>query len=585
MIKAARLRFRRIGASAAAILAAAGMVSCAQGDGDAAIADTILTNARVYTVEADQPWAEAVAVAGGKILAVGDAAAVAAHRGKDTQVVDLSGRLVMPAFGDAHVHPVFGGMAYSRCSLHDGKTLEDYQRIIAGCLEAHPGDGAVYGVGWQDALFPPNGVPRKEILDEVTTERALIFESVGGHSYWVNSKTLELAGIDKDTPDPANGKIDRDENGEPVGGLQEAATELVSGFIPKPTQEELQQSILYTAKLFNSLGITAWRDAGIDLSADGASETMAAYRAVKDRGELTVHVALDLRWANDRGLEQIPTILDAAKRAVGWGLEAKSVKFYVDGVIPQQTAAMIEPYEGTQERGPLQIEPDILSEAVTRLGAEGVQSHVHAIGDRATRVGLDAFEQAKKENGDALRPLISHLNVIDPADQPRFGELGAIAVFQPTWSSNYPYMDLAKQAIGPVRSGYIYPAKGVLKGGGMLAYGADWPVATADPLWGLQVAVTRVNYQEPDSEPLLPDEAVTLEEAIRAHTLDVAYANRMEDVTGSIAPGKSADLIVLDANIFELPAAEIGGAGVILTLFEGEPVYGSLGQFDPEADQ
>ena len=491
----------------------------------------------------------------------------------------------MPAFGDAHVHPVFGGMAYSRCSLHDGKTIEDYQRIIAGCLEAHPGDGPVYGVGWQDALFPPNGVPDKEALDAVSTERALIFESVGGHSYWVNSKTLELAGIDKNTPDPANGKIDRDENGEPVGGLQEAATELVSGFIPKPTAEEIEGSIVYTAKLFNSLGITAWRDAGIDLAADGASETMAAYKAVKDRGDLTVHVSLDLKWANDRGLDQIPTILDAVKRAEEWGVEARSVKFYVDGVIPQRTAAMIEPYEGTDERGPLQIDPNVLADAVALLDAEGVQSHVHAIGDRATRIALDAFEQAKTKNGSALRPLISHLNVIDPADQPRFGELGAIAVFQPTWSSNYPYMDLAKQAIGPVRSGYIYPANSVLKGGGMLAYGADWPVATADPLLGLQVAVTRVNYQEPDSEPLLPDEAVTLEEAIRAHTLDVAYANRMEDVTGSIAPGKSADLIVLDADIFDLPAMEIGGADVILTLFEGVPVYGTLDQFDAGADQ
>ncbi len=570
---------RQIGAIALTLLGVLAIASCAK-RATAAKADIILANAKVYTVETRQPWAAAVAVGGGKIIAVGEADDVAALRGGNTRVIDLGGRLVMPAFGDAHVHPVFGGMAYSRCSLHDGKTIEDYQRIIAACLEAHPGDGPVYGVGWQDALFPPNGVPPKEILDAVTTERALIFESVGGHSFWVNSKTLELAGIDKDTPDPANGKIDRDESGEPVGGLQESAMELVGAFIPKPTAEEIQQSIIYTAKLFNSLGITNWRDAGIDLAADGTSETMAAYKAVKDRGELTVHVRLDLKWANDRSLDQIPTILDAASRAETWGLDAKSVKFYVDGVIPQRTAAMIEPYEGSDERGPVQIEPAVLAEAVTQLAAKGIQPHVHAIGDRATRLGLDAFEQAKTENGSALRPLISHLNVIDPEDQPRFGELGAIAVFQPTWSSNYPYMELTKQAIGPERSNYIYPAKGVLDGGGMIAYGADWPVATPDPLWGLQVAVTRVNYQEPDTAPLLPEEAVTLEEAIRAHTLDVAYANRMEDVTGSIAPGKYADLIVLDADIFDLPPAEIGSADVILTLFEGVAVYGTLEQFE-----
>ncbi|MCK5748184.1 MAG: amidohydrolase family protein, partial [Oricola sp.] len=242
-------------------------------------------------------------------------------------------------------------------------------------------------------------------------------------------------------------------------------------------------------------------------------------------------------------------------------------------------AAMIHSYERSDERGSLQIEPEVLAEAVKELTAKGIQPHVHAIGDRATRIGLDAFEQAKLQNGSALRPLISHLNVIDPEDQPRFGDLGAIAVFQPTWSSNYPYMDLTKQAIGQERSNYIYPAKGVLNGGGMLAYGADWPVATPDPLWGLQVAVTRVNYQEPDTTPLLPEEAVTLEEAVRAHTLDVAYANRMEDVTGSISPGKYADIIVLDEDIFSVPATEIGRADVILTLFEGEAVYGTLEQF------
>lgn len=579
---------RELRSGSFAILLFVGAVGCGSDGAPVKAADLIFTNGRVYTVQEDQPWAEAVAISDGKIIAAGASEVIAGLQGSNTRIIDLNGRLVLPAFGDAHVHPVFGGMAYSRCSLHDGKTIEDYLRIIAGCLEDHPGDGPVYGVGWQDALFPPNGVPRKEILDAVTTERALIFESVGGHSFWVNSKTLELAGIDRDTPDPVNGKIDRDENGEPIGGLQEAAMELVSVFIPKPTQDEIQHSILYTAKLFNSLGITSWRDAGIDLAADGSSDTLAAYKAVKDRGELTVHVSLDFKWANDRwagegALDQIPTILEASKRAESWGLKAKSVKFYLDGVIPQRTAAMIEPYEGGGDNyGPLQIDPGVLALAVTKLGAEGIQSHIHAIGDRATRIALDAFEDAKTKNGSALRPLISHLNVIDPRDQPRFGELGAIAVFQPTWGSNYPYMDLTKQAIGPIRSDYIYPGNSVLKSGGILAYGADWPVATADPLLGLQVAVTRVNYLEPESEPLLPDEAVTLEEAVRAHTLGVAYANRMEDITGSIAPGKSADLIVLGADIFELPATEIGGADVILTLFEGKAVYGSLDQFEAE---
>lgn len=577
------VRSPRFGISCARLLSiifVATVSACVEREDSVVAADVIFTNARVYTAEPEMLWAGAVAVAGGKIVAIGESSDMRALQSSETHMVDLGGRLVLPAFGDAHVHPVFGGMAFSRCSLHEGQSIEDYQRIITECVAAEPGDGPVYGVGWEDALFPPNGVPRKEALDAVTTERALIFESVGGHTYWVNSKALELAGIDRNTPDPVNGKIDRDENGEPVGGLQESAMNLVGDLIPKPTAEDIEDSIVYTARLFNSLGITSWRDAGIDLASDGTSETMAAYNAVKERGNLTVHVSLDFRWANERSLEQIPVILDAAKRAAELGLDARSVKFYVDGVIPQRTAAMIAPYDGTDEYGPLQIDPDVLAQAVTRLGAVGIQSHVHAIGDRATRVGLDAFEQAKAQNDSAVRPLISHLNVIDPEDQPRFGALGAIAVFQPTWSSNYPYMDLTKQAIGPLRSTYIYPANGVVKGGGMVAYGADWPVATADPLLGLQVAVTRVNYQEPGSAPLLPDEALTLEEAVRAHTINVAYANRREDITGSIALGKSADLIVLDKDIFELPATEIGSAKVLLTLFRGEAVYGRLEELE-----
>lgn len=564
-------------------LGAGGLASCAGSSAGSAVdpADLLFTNAKVYTVDETQPWAEAVAVDEGRIVAVGAASDLADYAGADTKMIDLGGRLLMPAFGDAHVHPIFGGMAYSSCSLHEDDTLEEYQATIAGCIEETPGDGPIYGVGWEDSLFPPNGVPRKEVLDEVSTDRPLIFESVGGHSMWVNSKTLELAGIDAETPDPANGHIDRDpETGEPVGGLQERAADLVNDFIPAPGPEEMKRAILYVADKFNALGITNWHDAGIDLAPDGTSETLAAYKAAMDEGGLTSHVTVAFRWANDRSVEQIPTILEAVERAESWGIDAHAVKFYVDGVIPQMTAAMIEPYAGAPaKRGLLQIPPDTLKQAVTELGENGIQPHVHAIGDLATRVALDAFEVAKEENASARRPMLSHLNVIDPADQVRFGEVDGIAVFQPTWASNYPYMDLTKQAIGPRRSQSIYPAHSVLKDGGMLAYGADWPVATADPLLGLEVAVTRINYEEPGSEPLLPEEGVSLEAAVKAHTLNVAYANRNEDITGSIMVGKSADLVVLDKNIFDLEPEDISEAEVVLTVFEGVAVHGSLDQF------
>lgn len=541
-------------------------------------ADLVLVNARVYTVDDKHPWAEAVAISDGKIVAVGSKASVASYLKSGAKVIDLGGRLVLPAFGDAHVHPVFGGMAFTRCSLHGGRSIEDYQKTITGCLASHPGKGTVYGVGWEDSQFPPNGVPRKEVLDAVSTDRALVFESVGGHSFWLNSKALELAGITRDTPNPVNGEINRDpKTGEAVGALQESAMGLAEPLIPKPTAKELEDSILYTERLFNAWGLTNWHDAGIDLSADGSSETMAAYKALQDRGALSTHVTLAFKWDNSRGLEQVQTIIAASRRAEQQGLRAKTVKFYVDGVIPQQTAAMIEPYEGTTGRGALQIAPEALKAAVTQVGAAGFQPYVHAIGDGAVRAGLDAFEAAIKTNGSLDRPMITHLNVVDPQDQPRFGKLGVIAQFQPTWSSNYPYMDLTKQAIGPKRSGYIYPTGSILRGGGVVAFGADWPVDTANPLLGLQVAVTRVNYEATDTPPLLADEAITLSQAVKAHTLDAAMANGVADLTGSIKTGKSADLVVLDQDIFKLEPMQIGKTKVLLTLFKGAAVYGELG--------
>ncbi len=558
----------------------ASTAGCARQAYDRVPADLIFTNAHVYTVETDQPWAEAIAIRGGKVIAIGSSADIEKLRGENSRTVNLDGRLLMPAFGDAHNHPVFGGTAYSRCPLYDGDTIEDYQRIIAKCVESSPGDGTIYGVGWEDSLFPPNGVPHKKWLDAVSTERALIFKSVGGHSYWTNSKALEKAGISKDTPDPVNGLINRDaKTGEPIGALQESARDLVENLIPAPSAADVQQAIIYAAKHFNSLGITSWHDAGIDLAEDGSSVTLDAYKAVKDRGALSTHVTLAFKWDNSRKLEQIPTLLTATNQAREWGFDASYVKFYLDGVIPQMTAAMIEPYEHSHERGPLQIEPDVLSAAVTQLDAQDIHAHVHAIGDRATRVALDAFAASRATNSRTNRPMISHMNVIDPADQRRFGELGVIAVFQPTWAANYPYMDLTKQVIGPVRSTYIYPTKSVKQNGALIAYGADWPVATANPILGLQTAVTRIDFKDMSGEPLLPDEVISLENAVRAHTINVAYANGLEDVTGSIKVGKSADLIVLDQNIFTLAPTEISKAKVVLTLFKGEPVFGGLDGF------
>jgi len=545
----------------------------------AARADLIFTNARIYTVDESRPWAESVAIRDGKIVAVGSNAEVIGRKGRKTKVIDLAGRMLMPAFGDAHVHPVFGGMSRSRCSLHEGANLAQYQAIIAGCMEKAPGTGVIYGAGWSDGLFPPHGRPDKKLLDAVSKDRPLIFLSVGGHSLWLNSKALSLAGISAATPDPVNGKIDRDPaTGEPSGSLQEAAMELVDAYVPKPTSAEMQSAIVYVAGLLNGLGITSWEDAGIEMAPNGDSATLDAYKAVLDRGALTGHVSIALKWDNARSVEQIPALIAASARARRLGLSARTVKFYVDGVIPQHTAFMLAPYENAgTDRGAAQIPAAILNRAVSGLDAHGIQAHVHAIGDGAVREALDAFEHALNRNGGkGHRPMISHMNVVDPSDQPRFGALGAIAVFQPTWASNYEYMDLTKRAVGPERSKAIYPANSIARAGGRLAYGSDWPVGPVNPLEGLEVAVTRRINGDAQAEPLLPSEGVTLAQAVKAYTLNVAYANRMDKITGSIAVGKSADLIVLDENIFELPVQRIAKAKVLVTLFKGKPVFGTL---------
>jgi predicted amidohydrolase YtcJ len=561
--------------SAALLPILAILAGCAPVRPQAVSADLILTNARVYTVDEATPWAEAVAIKDGKILAVGSRADIAARQGAATRVVDMGGRFVMPAFGDAHAHPIFGGMSHARCALHAGKTLDDYRRIIAECVAKTPGTGTIFGSGWNQTLFPPKGIPNKALLDSVSTERALIFES-DGHTLWVNSKALELAKITRDTPDPKNGTIDRDASGEPVGALEESAMALVEPLVPPPSAADLEGAITYAVKLFNSMGITSWHDAAVEWDKGGTSKALDAYQAVRDRGALTMHTVMDLRWNNDRGIEQLPEILKLSARAKEIGLTANGVKFFIDGVIPQQTAAMLAPYEGTTVKGATQIALAPLAEAVTKLDALGMQSHFHAIGDAGVRQALDAVEAARKQDGVRdTRPIMSHMNVIDPADQPRFGKLDITAIFQPLWACDEPYMRLTMERIGPLRSGYIYPANSILKAGGRLAYGADWSVASANPFEGLEVAVTRVGPGEA-LPPLIASERVTLAQAIRAYTLNVAYVNHLDQQTGSIVAGKSADLIVVDRDLFGIPATDIHNAKVMLTLFRGRAVFGSL---------
>ncbi len=544
-------------------------------------ADLVFTNGKIYTVDDEVPWAAAIAIGDGRIQAVGDVDVVAARIGAATTVVDLRGRLVLPSFGDAHVHPVLGGISFSQCSIHDGTSVADYLATVADCIEETPGNGVVFGRGWGPGLFPPNGIPHKSLLDEIAPDRPVILKSTGGHSIWLNSKALELAGITDDTPDPPNGRIDRDsETGEAIGGLQEAAMDLVATHIPSPTSTQLEDAIAYTVEHFNQLGITNWLDAGVEVFADGSSPTIDAYKTVQHDGRLNMNVTVSLKWENDRGNEQINTLIAAAKHAAESGIRADSVKFYLDGVLVQRTAAVLHPYMGTtDEYGELQIPTDQLADAVAELDAQDFQIFIHALGDRAVRKALDAIEESQWNGAEAdPRHLIAHLSLIDPADQPRFGELNVAANFQPLWACDHAYMRLTAEQVGEIRMRHTYPANSVLSAGGRLAYGADWPVASANPFEGLEVAVSRREPGMPDTDPLYEHEGVTLEEAIRGYTIEVARVTDLAEETGSLSVGKSADLIVVDQDIFSVPTHEISRTSVLLTLFRGRAVHGELAQ-------
>ena len=565
------------------LICAGSVASCASPDEpqESAAADIVLSNGKIYTVDEGTPWAQAIAIKDGRIQAVSADSDLSDRIGSDTRLVDLAGRLVLPSFGDAHVHPILGGISFAQCSMHDDSSVEDYLATVVTCLEETPGDDVIYGRGWGPGMFPPDGIPHKLLLDELAPDRPVILSSTGGHSLWLNSKALELAGITKDTPDPKNGRIDRDPlTGEPIGGLQESAMDLVAAFIPAPTAEQMEDAIVYAAEHFNSLGITNWLDAGIEVMPDGSSRTIDAYSAVQRDGRLNMRVSLALKWENERTNDQIDSLIAAAERARELGINAHSIKFYIDGVLVQHTAAVLEPYIGTDgNRGELQIPQDDFKAAVAAFDGRDFQIYVHALGDRAVREALNAIEASREKNGETGgHHILAHLSLVDPEDQPRFGELDVAANFQPLWACDHDYMRLTAEQVGEARMRHTYPANSILQSGGRLAYGADWPVASANPFEGLEVAVTRREPGMPDTNPLLEHESVTLEEAIKAYTIEVAHVTKLAEETGSLTAGKSADLIIVDQDIFSIPAHEISKTDVLLTLFRGRAVHGDWSQ-------
>ncbi|HJS27939.1 MAG TPA: amidohydrolase family protein [Actinomycetota bacterium] len=550
---------------------------------DPAQADLLFVNGTIHAPEVTgRSRPEAVAVKDGRIAAVGADADLREGAGPRTEIVDLGGRMLIPGFQDAHVHPPASGLEMLRCNLSDVYTLDEYERIIAAYADAHPDRGWIDGGGWSMDLFP-GGNPGRDFLDRVVPDRPVFLWSRDGHSGWVNSKALEVAGMSRDTPDPADGWIVRAANGEPAGALHEGAASLVERHVPKMSSRDWIEGLRIAQRHLHSLGITAWQDANV--GTDAGYPTFDPYLEAATSGELTARVIGALWWDRHRGLDQIDDLLALRERGVVGRFAATSVKIMQDGVIENFTAGVLEPYldaEGrpTDNVGKSFVDPEELKGAVTRLDAEGFQVHVHAIGERAVREALDAFEAARGANGpNDLRHHIAHIQVIHPDDVPRFASLGVVANAQPLWAVNEGQMEhLTKPFLGPERTTWQYPFGSLARAGAVVAMGSDWSVSSPDPVWGIHVAVNRTSppafpYGHASEEPFLPDERLDVPTALDGYTINSAYVNHLDATTGSIEVGKDADLVVLDRDLLSLPAGEVYSARVQLTMVAGERVF------------
>ena len=538
-------------------------------------ADLLFVDGPVFTADTVPSHATALAVGGGRILAVGGAE-VADLAGPRTEVVDLRGRLLLPGFQDAHVHAVMGGVELGQCDLTGTTDLGDYLARIDAYARANPGAAWIVGGGWSMESFP-GGVPSRGLLDAVVGDRPVYLTNRDHHGAWVNSRALALAGITADTPDPADGRIEREPGGAPSGGLQEGAMELVAALVPAATPAERLAGLLRAQRLLHALGVTAWQDAML-CATNGYHDISDAYRTAAGDGSLISTVVGALWWDRDRDAAQIPELV--AKRAafsVG-RLRCGSVKFMLDGVAENFTAAMTAPYRDgagrtTANSGLSFIDPVALRDYVTAVDALDFQAHFHALGDRAVREGLDAVAAARAANGPRdTRPHLAHLQVVHADDVPRFRELGATATIQALWATHEPQMDeLTLPFLDPVLAGRQYPFGDLHRAGATLAAGSDWPVSSPDPVRGIHVAVNRA-LPGGAAAPFLPAQRIGLATALRAYTSGSAFVNHLDD-TGSLRAGHQADLVVLDRDLFAGPPEAIADARVALTYIRGERVY------------
>ncbi len=541
-------------------------------------ADLVFLNGAVYTVDAARSWASAVAVSGGRIAYVGDDAGARAYVGGATRVVDLARRMLLPGFQDSHVHPGDAPNPATALDVHGLRTREQILDRIRDYAAAHPEKPWIVGDGWDEVAFLPSGQPSRQMLDSVVPDRPAFLTDNSGHEAWANSRALAAAGITAATPDPINGRIERDADGAPSGALQEdAAMDLVQAVIPPASAAEHLADLTAALQTMSRLGYTAVEDAMT------SPEIARAYRELDRRGALPVRAQLCLPF---RPLEadegQIQAFVAARKALKGTRVSAGCVKLFLDGAYGSHTLVLLQPYSDEPKFGvgQLFIEQQRLNRLVVRLDALGFRIHVHAQGDGAVRAALDAFAEARRRNGPLdHRHTIAHLCLIDQADMPRFRSLGVIANMSPLWSVGDTWETVfAPRLFGPERSQRLLQSRTLLEAGAILVWGSDWPVTGVSALDGLESATTHryPGGKDPDGredQVWSPGERVSLEQAIVAYTSAGAYLQREDRMRGSIETGKAADLTVLHANLFDVAPFDLHTVAVDMTVMAGQVTF------------
>jgi len=529
-------------------------------------ASLIVTNAHVWTGDPRRPEAEAIAILGERIVAVGSRGEVAAWRGPRTEVIDAGGRRILPGFNDSHLHFFDGAAKLSQVQLKDAHSPEEFARRIAEHAQTLPKGEWVLGGTWDDQAFARSELPTRRWIDPLTPETPVFVDRYDGHTALANSLALRLAGVTAATPDPPGGEIVRDAAGEPTGILKDAAMGMVSGVIPAPSREARLRTIRAGLAHAAALGVTSVQDM------NPSYEDVAAYAELLERGELTLRIStapLETRWEDQARL--------GLRRAFGssW-LRLGALKGFADGSLGSTTAYFFEPYaDNPATRGLLSDEMhpiDGMCERLVKADAAGLQLCVHAIGDQAISIVLDLFEEVIRANGARDRRLrIEHAQHMARKDFARFARLGVIASVQP-----YHAIDdgrWAEARIGPERAKTTYAFRSFLAAGVRLALGTDWPVAPLNPMETLYAAVTRATLDGKRPGGWVPEEKITLREAMEAYTTGAAYAEFRETDKGNLTPGKLADLVVLSDDVLALPPERIRDVKVDVTIVGGRAVY------------